>query len=129
MQSIASVDALHEAIAVLESRRLTQEQELSSSFQEISESLKPINMIKTIVQGFAGARGIQHQMVNASLGLVAGYLFRKLFIGAQAGPFKKILGAVLQFGITSLVGKNGDTIKAGGSQFMRSILDNGNGFA
>ena len=124
MHSITSVDALHEAIAALERRRREQEQGLNDSFMHVVESLKPVNVIKTIARDLAGSPGVRHQALNAGLGLVAGYAVRKLLFGAQSGPLKKILGAALQVGITGLVGGKGDAIQAAGSQLLRSVLVN-----
>lgn len=126
MHSITSVDALHEAIAALERRRREQEQGLYDSFVDVVESLKPVNVIKTIARDLAGSPGVRHQALSAGLGLVAGYAVRKLLFGAQAGPLKKILGAALQVGITSLVGGKGDAIQAVGSRLLRSVLVNRN---
>ena len=103
-----------------------QEQGLTGHLQCISDGLKPLSIIKNIIHEVAGSRGIQHQMLNAGFGLVAGYLFRKLLVTSQSGPLKKIIGVALQFGITRLVGKKGDAIRARGSQFLRSLLVNYN---
>ncbi len=122
MQSITSVDALREAILLLETRRQEQEKGLIRYLQRVSDGLKPLSIIKNIVREVAGSRGIQHQMLNAGIGLVAGYLLRKLLITSQSGPLKKIIGVALQFGITRVVGKKGDAIRGGGAQFLRSLL-------
>ncbi|RPH76074.1 MAG: hypothetical protein EHM80_15395 [Nitrospiraceae bacterium] len=122
MHSITSVDALRQAIVALERRRREQEQGLNDSFMDIVESLKPVNVIRTIARDLAGSPGVRHQAYNAGLGLVAGFAVRKLLFGAGTGPLKKILGAALQVGITSLVGGKGDAIQAAWSQLLRSVL-------
>ena len=124
MHSITSVDALHEAIAALERRRREQEQGLNDSFMHVIESLRPVNVIKTIARDLAGSPGARHQALSAGLGLVAGFAVKKLLFGGQSGLLKKILGTALQVGIASLVGGKGDSIQAAGSRLLRSILVN-----
>jgi|GEM_PF-912006 len=124
MQSITSADDLRAAIVTLKRRRREQEQELNNRYVQIVERLKPVNVIRTIVRDVAEAPGVRHRMVNAGVGLVVGYVFRKLLFGPQIGPLKKILGAALQVGIAGLIGKNGDAIQAGGYQLVRRLLVN-----
>ncbi len=124
MQTITSIDTLHEAIVALESRRREQEQQLTSHFMLIYDSLKPVNIIKNTIRDLAKSPGVQHPILNAAMGMVSGYLSRKLFIRSQSGPLKKVLGAVLQFGITNLVRIKGNAIRAGGLQLVRNLRVN-----
>ena len=124
MDGITSADSLHEAIVALERRRREQEQGLYDSVVHVVESLRPVNVIKTIARDLAGSPGVRHQALSAGLGLVAGYAVKKLLFGGQSGLLKKILGTALQVGIASLVGGKGDSIQAAGSRLLRSILVN-----
>jgi hypothetical protein len=104
MQSITSVTTLREAIVALESRRREQERQLVNHCMLIYESLKPLNIIKTVIRDLVGSADARHHVLNASMSVASGYLSRKLFFRSPSGPMKKILGALLQFGITNLMG-------------------------
>lgn len=126
MHSITSVGALHQAIVVLEIQRREQEQGLVNHFTLILDGLKPVNLIKNIVRDIAGAPNIHHHILNTAIGMATGYLSRKFFINSQSGPLKKIFGAALQLGVTGLIRKKGDAIKAGGFRLLRRLLVNHN---
>ena len=104
MQSITSVTSLRESIVALESRRREQERQLANHCRLIYESLKPVNIIKTIIRNLVGSTDPQHHVLRASMSVASGYLSRKIFFRSPSGPMKKIIGALLQFGITNLVG-------------------------
>ena len=121
MQGITSVVALQEAIVVLEKRRREQEQELANRFSLLYDNLKPSNIIKNIFRDLAGPPDGQHSMLNALIAIGLGFISRKLLIPSQSGSLRKIFGAVLQLGITGLVGKKGDAITAGGLRLLRTL--------
>lgn len=131
MQSITSVDALQEAIATLKHRRNQQELEIASKllllYDNLKDSLKPVNIIKNIFRELIESPGIQHRALNAAMGMVAGYLSRKLFVRSPSGILKKLFGAALQFGVTTFVGTRGDAIKKGGLQLFHGLFDHHNG--
>lgn len=102
MQSITSVETLHEAIAVLEIRRQDQEQALANQLLVIRDKLKPLNILK----GTVGAI-VESMSVNAVVGMASAYLFRKLFFRSPSGIVKKVVGNLLQFGVSILIGKKG----------------------
>lgn len=122
MHNITSVDGLHEAMGALQRRRREQEHVLNNNLVHIVESLKPVNVVKTIARGLAGSPGVRRQALHAGLGMVAGYAVRKLLFGAQLGLVKEILGAALQVGITSLVGGKGEAIPAAGFQPLPGVV-------
>ena len=127
MNRITSVDALQRAIVELDIRRQEQEQELSDHFMIIYEGLKPVNFMRSSLRAIAESPDVRHQMVNAAIAMVSGYVSRKLVVRSQSGPLTRVLGTVLQLGITSLIGLKGDAIKAGAFQILRGLLANRNG--
>ena len=46
------------------------------------------------------------------MSLTAGYLSKKVTVGATHNPLKQLLGTLLQVGVTSLVSKNSEGIKS-----------------
>jgi hypothetical protein len=64
---------------------------------------------------------LKDKIINTSLGLAAGYLTEKLFVGQSHNPIKKLMGAALLFGITKAVTNNPQTIKSLGIGFLNMI--------
>ena len=50
-------------------------------------------------------------LVSAASGIISGYLTRRLVLKSPKNPFARILGVVLQYGVTNLVTKNAEAIK------------------
>ena len=122
MQSITSVDGLHEAIVALESRRREQELELTIQLGLFYDSLRPVNIIKNTVRDLAGSSQVRQKVLAAAVGMASGYISRKLFFPLTSGPVKKIIGAALQLGIAGLVTGKGGGMKTGGLRLLRSVL-------
>jgi hypothetical protein len=51
-------------------------------------------------------------MLTTAISLAIGFVSKKIIVRNEDGPLKKILGTVLQIGITNLVSKNTDQIKS-----------------
>jgi hypothetical protein len=64
------------------------------------------------------------------MGLLSGFLSRKIFVGTSGNLIKKLIGSVLQFGITNIVAQNSDVIKSVGQtvlhHFFRKKIMNSN---
>jgi hypothetical protein len=55
--------------------------------------------------------------------LATGYLSKKIIIGTSANIFRKLIGSVLQLGVTSAVSQHPDTIKSLGHFILKKIFD------
>ncbi|MBK5286811.1 MAG: hypothetical protein JJE25_15580 [Bacteroidia bacterium] len=121
-------DALHEAITLLEIIRAEELKSLKQQFHLTYESLKPFNLIKSTFKD-AVASGkealaspdLKDNVLNTSVGLAAGYLSKRLFVGVSNSPLRKILGFALQFGITTFVAKNPEGIKSFGKGLVNIV--------
>jgi F0F1-type ATP synthase assembly protein I len=56
------------------------------------------------------------------IGLASGYLSKKIFTGGSGNIIRKLLGSILQFGITNVVAKNSDVIKSTGLAIFQHFL-------
>jgi hypothetical protein len=123
MQTIVTESDLRIAILELESRQAEECILMKAQFLVAVESIKPINLIKSAFIEATESEDIQDNFVNSSIGLSAGYISKMLFQGISHGPFRKIIGTAVMFGIKNLVAQNPDTIKTGGRIFFRIIRD------
>ena len=98
-------ETLDENIAMLEARQSYELKLLKDQFHYTYNSLKPINLIKNALSDVTSSPIIKGTLVNNVIGLAAGYLSKKVLMGANQSPVKSILGGLLQFVITNFVTK------------------------
>jgi hypothetical protein len=76
------------------------------------ESLKPINFLKDTIIDFTSQSDLKENVFDGIAGVTTGFLSKKLIVGTTNSPVKKLVGTLLQVGITALVTKNSSKIKA-----------------
>ena len=76
------------------------------------ESMKPINLIKSTFKDVAQSEDIKDNLINTGVGLAAGYVSKALFEGVTHSPLRKLLGTALMFGVTNIITRNPETVKA-----------------
>lgn len=119
---INNTSDLHAAIKKLEQQKEMQKDMLIEQFHTACESLKPVNILKNSLNRVVHSPGVVENIVNATVGLGAGLLSKKILIGKSTGIVKKLLGLVLEFGVAGLVSKNSDSIKSGGINLLSKIF-------
>jgi hypothetical protein len=122
MQNITSVSGLKNAIQLLEVDQAIKGQLLKEQFYITYESLKPINLLKSALNEVSTSPYLIDNILGTVMGLVSGYLSKKVFIGGSGNIIRKLMGSILQFGITNVVAKHSDAIKAFGQVIIQYIL-------
>ena len=122
MEKINSEASLKAAILQLEIMQTEEGKMLKEQFHQAYESIKPINLIKSTFHQLAASEDIKDNIINTSVGLAAGYLAEKLVEGMTSGPFKKLLGAAVMFGVTNVVAKNPETVKSLGKGVLKIMF-------
>jgi len=110
MEKIETVIALREKINALEVSRAAQENALKQDFHNVFEQLKPANLLSKGVKNIASSPDFKQTVLSTALSVAAGYLSKKVLVGNTDNPFKKILGQLLQAGVTTGLIKNSDDI-------------------
>ena len=114
-KTIKNSEELAEAIAALELKAAAQKKEVEETFSSVSESLKPLNLVKNGVRSvFSGEN--KGELLNALIGVGSGLLSRKLILGKTNGFVGKTVGKAIQWGMAGLISQNAEKIKekAGG---------------
>src|SRR4030042_3487647 len=101
MQNITSTADLKNAIQLLEVEQGIKGQLLKEQFLLTFESLKPVNLLKSTLNDAASSPYLIDNILGNLLGLVTGYLTKKIFIGASGNKFRKLIGSILQFGVVN----------------------------
>ncbi len=112
MKKITTTIELRDEIALLKLYQKENGIALREEFMLVYESIKPVNLIKNTVQELTSAPDFKGNLLNTTIGLGAGFLSKKIVVGATHNPLKQLLGTLLQVAITSVVSKNGDAIKS-----------------
>jgi hypothetical protein len=118
MQKITSQIELRVAIQQLEQQQLIEEKLLKEQLNLAYNSVKPANILLNTIKDLGGSSELKNNLLNASVGLGAAYVSKKLFKGKSVQPLKKLIGSALIAGITNLVAENSDVIKLFGKNFF-----------
>jgi len=119
MAKQSAVDSLKESIRLLEIRQVEEGQALKEQFKITYESLKPLNLIKSSLNELTSSVEIKNSLFETIVSILTGYLTKKMMVSSKSNPFMKILGALLQFGVTSIVAKNAESIR----NYIMSVID------
>lgn len=123
MQKITSTKELKIAIQELEARQASEERELREQFHTTLESFKPINMLKHTFKEVVTSPDLGKGLLNTVIGLTTGFVGKKLLMGSTHNPIKKLLGIVLQFGISNVVANHPEGIKSVGTKLFNRIFN------
>lgn len=115
MQNITTSNGLKEAIQLLEQERIERGELLKAQFQYTYEGFKPVNLFKKTLSEAVNSPHLVNDIVITILGLTTGYFSKKLIIGTSGSLVKKLLGSILQLGITKIIVNNPNAFKSFGS--------------
>lgn len=121
MENISSVSGLKNAIQTLEFEHVYKEQLLKEQLHFTFESLRPANLIKSALHDATSSPYLIDNILGATVGLASGYISRKITIGGSGNRFRKLLGSIIQFGVTNVVAQHPDAIKSIGQFILRHI--------
>jgi hypothetical protein len=123
MQNITTSTELKEAILLLEEQQVVQGLFLREQFFTVVESIKPVNILRSTFSQVRSSPDLLGGMLSTTVGLAAGYLSNKTLVGSSANLLKKLLGTVLQFGITTMIVKNPEAVKSLGQILLHRIFN------
>ena len=126
MKKITSLVELKESILLLELKQAYEIELLKEQFKITYENLKPINLIKNQIGKLIENSDFKGGILNAGLGIAAGFLSKKAVVGSTHNPIKQLLGTLLQIGVTNIVSKNADGIKSGVVDLIGNFLNRKN---
>jgi len=105
------VEKLREKIRLLEIRQAEEGKILKEQVAQAVQSLRPINLIKNAVKDMTSSVELRTNLVETLVSILGGYLTKKLMINPKSGPFLKVFGAILQFGVTNVLAQNAEKIR------------------
>ncbi len=112
-------EKLRDSIRQLEIQQAREGEELKAQFKATYESLKLVNLVKSSLKEVTESVEIKNTLFESIISVVSGYVSRKLMVNKNSNPFLKIVGLVMQFGITNLVAKNAEVIR----MYVTELID------
>lgn len=122
MESITTSAELKNAILTLELEQNLKEKLLKEQLLLLHESFKPENLIKNALPEVTSSPYLIDNLLGTLIGLATGYISRKIAVGTSGSPIKKLLGVILQVGVTNFVAQHVDTIKIFGQYIIEHFL-------
>lgn len=119
MEKQNAISSLKESIRLLEIKQVEEGAILKEQFAVTFESLKPINLLKNTIKEMTSSVDLKSNLSETIISILAGYLTKKVMVSSKSGPLMKILGSVLQFGVTSVIASNTDNIR----EFINRMID------
>jgi hypothetical protein len=111
MAKPGATEKLREKIRLLEIRQAEEAKILKEQFKITYESLKPANLLKSTLKELAGPSELKNNLLETIVSILSGYLSNKVLVGKKGSIFKKLLGLLLQYGVTNLVANNAENIR------------------
>jgi hypothetical protein len=122
MQNINSTTGLKDAIQLLEVEQDIKGQLLKEQLYLALESLKPVNLIRNSIKEISSSPHFIDNVSGIAIGLASGFLSKRMFVGASGNLIRKLIGYILQFGVTNIVAQNSDVIKSSGQSIFQHFL-------
>lgn len=108
---ITCMRELKESIVQLETEHSIEGQLLKQKLLAAYENLKPLNLIKNGFKDLTSSPDFKNDILGAAVGITTGIISKAIVVGVSHNPIKKIAGSLMQFGITSIVSKNPETVR------------------
>lgn len=113
---------LDEAILKLEIKKISLKNDISEQYQSTLELLRPANLLKEAFSSVTHSSAAMSGIAKTIVGVGAGFLTKKIFIGKSSGFIKKLLGNALRVGVAKTAINNTDKIKAYGSAIYNNLF-------
>jgi hypothetical protein len=123
MEKNYTKESLQEAIKVLEIKQAEEGQLLKEQLLNTYENLKPLNILRNIVNEFYSTDKYKQDFVEIVAGMTTGFLTKKMVIGKSKNPLLKMVGLAIQFGVTTFVSKKYNALKDSAIQFISRLLE------
>lgn len=124
MKTPNAIVLLKENIILLEIEQEQNRLLLKEEFKQTFEALRPVNLFKNTFQEITESPDFKNNLIDSVIGIVTGFISKKIIVGNTHNPFKQIMGVLLQLTITSMVTKNADAIKSSIMEMISKFTNN-----
>ena len=121
MDKIITEAALHEAIRLLEMKQAKEGKRLGEEFHATYESLKPVNIVKSIFRETVSSPGIRKIVINKTVDVALVYLTNMILRKTTNSILKRTAGTVMVWGIKNIVSRNSEIVKKAGIGLLKIV--------
>lgn len=121
MQNIKSIAELKNSIRSLEVEQAEKGKLLKEEFYATVERFKPANLVANALNGIEKSPYLIENILGATMGLVTSFYSNKLIFSARGNKLKKLIGIILQVGVTNLVARNKGTVRSIGQVIFKHL--------
>lgn len=111
MQTILTSTELKARIELLELKAKQQEESLKYQWKQTYNSIKPQNLVRNLFNDLTSEPAMRDRMLNSSLGLLTGFISKKLVARKSSGIMKKLAGIAVQYVVTNFVANKFPIVK------------------
>ena len=122
MENRSALAELRIEIELLEVQQALEREVLVEQLYQTYESLKPVNLLKNSLSQVISSPFLIDNILGTAVGLASGYLSKKIVVGASGNIFRKLLGFIIQLGVTGSVSQQPDSIKSIGHYIYQHLL-------
>lgn len=122
MEKITSVTGLKDAIHQLEEDQAVKGQLLKDQLFKTYDSFKPSKLIGSSLKEIISSPYMIDNVIDTGISLATGYLSRRIVVGASGNIIRRLLGTILQVGVTKIVAKHSGNIKSIGKLAFQQIF-------
>jgi hypothetical protein len=122
MQNITSIADLKNAIQLSEAEQTLRMNMLKEQFYIALDVFKPVNLIAGTLSNIVKSPFLVENLVGTAMGLATGYLSKFIIIGKSGYGIRRLIGTLMQFGVTSLVARNSGSIKSFGRSLFQHFF-------
>lgn len=123
MNTLTPAASIKDTIELLKIKRMTELEAIKEDIQNIKEQLTPANLIRSTFRGVTRSDDIAGNLGHAAVGLVTGYLTKKMLFRNSSNPIKKLIGVAFQTLITGVAANNSDKIMDKGKSLVKFVYD------
>jgi predicted transcriptional regulator len=124
MKKITSGTELRNVILQLENRKTLQEQLLKEQFHIAYKRFKLLDFFKSSFTAVFASKEKHNELIDALAKLTADFLSKKIMKESTESELKKQLEKLMQYGITTVIEKNSNSIQIIGECFINSFFIN-----
>jgi hypothetical protein len=119
---IDSRESLRRAIEKLEAQQKEALQALKGDLDDAYQSLKPANIVKTLVSEIFHSPEIKEDVLQSAVGYGAGWLANRFVSGENPGFVKRAIAHLAQVGITNIVNGHSDEIRSKSTNLLGRLV-------
>lgn len=104
-------DSLNDLIVFMEQKRAYELDLLKQQWDEITESIHPMSIMKNLVHDVAESDEIKNKMVDSIMGFSTDFIIKKLLTANSQNFIVNLMAPAIQSGVTNLVSIHSDRLK------------------